>query len=357
MLTDIFARRYENRPLFESVGQRENAFFVQAYRIINEQIFRYFDSDGKVDDSAKAVWTGLHNRITMEIGVKELSPLFYSYQSEFMGKPHTNSGWNSMNYVCEVWLTKAFEDSLDPDLFVKCRLSFVELAFREREQQIALINANLPEALREAAQRDATVRGLRAEMRVPSTTSGVERITQHNDSINAVWQANVNELNERLKQAGMPLNYHGGFVQINTDALTQTQVEKPFWEVLKDPKWKNVSIDMVEALDLRDSGGRDPAFYAGKALESAIKIISAEKKWTTGKEGGASSFLNHFESKANGAFIQPWERQILNSFFSNVRNDYGHGPGSAPMPTMTIPQSDQVIEFCMSWIKSLVKRL
>lgn len=84
---------------------------------------------------------------------------------------------------------------------------------------------------------------------------------------------------------------------------------------------------------------------------------SGEKGWTTGLEKGASDFLNHLESKNNGSFVGQWERKVLQAFFTNVRNDYGHGPGSDPMPTMTDPQTDQTIEFCMSWIKSLIKRL
>ena len=42
MLTDVFFRRYANRPMFSSVGQRERALFVQSYRIINEQIWKYY---------------------------------------------------------------------------------------------------------------------------------------------------------------------------------------------------------------------------------------------------------------------------------------------------------------------------
>ena len=49
-----------------------------------------------------------------------------------MGKPYTHSGWNDMNFVVEQWLNFKFTDDLDPDMFVKRRLSFVELAFRTR---------------------------------------------------------------------------------------------------------------------------------------------------------------------------------------------------------------------------------
>lgn len=357
MLTDIFARRYENRPLFTTVGPREQALFVQAYRIINEQVFPYYGYDKKIDEKAKAIWTSIHDRLTMELGLQELSARHYSYQGEWMGKPHRYSGWYEMNSVCETWITKTFTDDLDADVFVKRRLSFIELAFRERERQITLINSQLAFELQKAAMQDLA-RTRSGGMRIPGLPqSNVERVQRGNDYVNATFKAYVTELNERLKQAGMPLNYHNGYIQITTDSLTQTQIEQPFWELVQSAKWANVSTDLATAIDLRDSGGRDPAFYAGKALESTIKIISSEKGWTTGLEKGASDFLNHLESKNNGSFISQWERKLLQAFFSNVRNDYGHGPGSDPMPTMTDPQTDQTIEFCMSWIKSLIKRL
>lgn len=357
MLTDIFARRYENRPLFTKVEHPEHALFVQAYRIINEQIFPYYEYDKKINEKAKATWTSIHDRLTMELGLKELSARYYSYQGEWMGKPRTYSGWYEMNLVCEKWITKAFTNDLDADVFIKRRLSFVELAFREREQQITLINGQLALDLQKAAMQDQTHLLVR-EILIPAVPqSNVERVQRVNDYINSTFKNNVTELNERLKQAGMPLNYHNGYIQITTDSLTNTQIEQPFWEVVQSSKWANVSTDIATAIDLRDSGGRDPAFYAGKALESTIKIISSEKGWTTGLEKGASDFLNHLESKNNGSFIDQWERKVLQAFFTNVRNDYGHGPGSDPMPTMSDSQTDQSIEFCMSWIKSLIKRL
>lgn len=352
MLTDVFFRRYADRPVFASVGSKESALIVQAYRIINEQIWKYYGYDKKVDESVKAIWTGIHDRLSMEIGVKELSPRYYSYKTELMGKPVTNSGWYDMNLVVEQWLNAGFTDDLDPDMFVKRRLSFVELAFRTREEQVAQANVEFPRRLAEAELQD---RLPPRPMTIPGKRSdGVRAI---NEGINTVFAANVHELNERLRQAGMPLHYHNGFLQIKQDEQIQEQVEQPFWLLVKEPRWKNVSIDMAEAIDRRDTGGRDPSFYAAKALESAIKIICEVKKWPTGNEKGVSDFLNHLESKANGAFIADWERQSMQRFYSDVRNDLGHGPGSKDMPNFTPQQIDQTIEFCMSWIKSLIKRL
>jgi hypothetical protein len=41
----------------------------------------------------------------MELGIKELSPKSYSYQTEWMGKPFTNAGWYDMNRVCDAYVT------------------------------------------------------------------------------------------------------------------------------------------------------------------------------------------------------------------------------------------------------------
>lgn len=286
MLTDIFARRYESRTIFTNVEQRELRLLVQAIRIINEQLFPYYNCEKKVDERAKATWTSLHDRLTMELGVKELSPRYYSYPGEWMGKPHTYSGFYDMNLVCDAFITGGYNSQWDPDVFMKIRLSFIELAFRERESQINAINSLLPNELLKAARDDAFPRRP-SGLRVPgSPQTNVERVQQHNDHVNAVFNAHVLELNTRFEQAGMPLNYHNGYIQITTDALVQSKIAQPFWVIVKEAKWANVSTDMAEALDRRDTGGRDPAFYAAKALESTIKIICEDKGWVTGKEKG-----------------------------------------------------------------------
>ena len=92
--------------------------------------------------------------------------------------------------------------------------------------------------------------------------------------MNSEFQDGVDELNTRFVQARCNLNYHNGFIQCSTDVLSEEEIEKPFWALVADTQWKNVDLDMKEALDQRDSGARDPAFYAARALESTIKIIS-----------------------------------------------------------------------------------
>lgn len=354
MLTDVFFRRYSDRPLFTSVGQKESAFFIQAYKIINEQLLKYYQYN-TVDGNAKAIWTEIHDRLSMEIGVKELSSQYYSYQTQWMGKSVPTTGRYEMNTVVENWLTLPFNESFDPDAFIKRRLSFVELAFRAREAQVLEANAKFPSELAAAELHDKTSFAVDRTMRVSGQRAiGAKAV---NEKINRDFVSNVIELNARFKQAGMPLHYHSGFIQISQDALLRDNVEKPFWELVKDAQWRNVSLDMAEAIDRRDKGSRDPSFYAAKALESTVKVICDLKGWTTGEERGVSDYLNHLETKAAGPFIEGWERQSIQRFFSDVRNDLGHGPGSKEMPNLTGPQIEHTIEFCMSWIKSLIKRL
>ncbi|AXI44525.1 hypothetical protein C1J02_19605 [Sulfitobacter sp. SK011] len=165
----------------------------------------------------------------------------------------------------------------------------------------------------------------------------------------------ANELNKRFRDARFPLHYHNGFVQIEADKLISTEIEQPFWSLVSEPLWENVDLDMKEALDQRDSGGKDPALYAAKALESTIKIISSELNITHGKENGAHNFIENIGKKDVG-FIRSWEADFLKSYFTKVRNPLGHGPGKEEMPRLTAEQTNWAIESAMSWIKLLVQR-
>jgi len=114
---------------------------------------------------------------------------------------------------------------------------------------------------------------------------------------------------------------------------------------------------MKEAVDKRDTNDRDPAWWAARALESTIKIISDKKGWTHGREKGAYSYIENLRSKKNGGFINEWEEKALKDFFTSVRAPFGHGPGSAEMPELNPTQTDWAIETCMSWAKVLIKRM
>ena len=337
VLTDIFARRYQDVPLWENFDESaRRRLLVQGFRIVSEQLFPYYEK-GKVRPGALELWDGLNKKLAMELGLKDLSARTYPYTDTYQGKPLSVAATCPTVTVCENFVCADYDGSVPADRFVKERLSFVEIAFRRREEEIADLNA--------PPSQDETMQAI-MELR-PIFGSDVKETTRS-------FRESCDELNERFRQAGAKLDYHNGIIQISPDELTTDQIERPFWNLVSAPEWENVDHDMKEAIDRRNSTGRDPAFYAARALESAIKIISEEKRWTSGKEMGAKNYLDNLQSHE---YINAWEYESLTSFFSKVRNPLSHGPGSSPKAELTLPQTDWAIEFCMSWIKNLIRRM
>lgn len=346
MLLDIFARRYATAPLRDSFEDRDRRLLVQAFRILKEDIFPYYH-EGKENPACVAIWTKLESGLSRELGQKELSQHWMSYTTKLNGQDKVQTFKYDLVSVCENWIIQP--PSGLPDEHIKYRLSLIELGFRHRETQISTQNA-IPISSSEASFA-ALIRPVGA-----TKVSNTEAAQAWRDQQSTAFRNAVEELNTRFRQAGYSLNYHNGFIQISSDDLVQAEVETPFWRLVADPTWKNVDIDMKEALDLRDSDGRDPAFYAARALESAIKIISDQKGWTHGREKGAHNYIENLTSKTN-AFITQWEGDSLKGFFTHVRNPFGHGAGSAEMPSLSRAQTDWAIGFSMSWIKSLISRM
>ena len=160
-----------------------------------------------------------------------------------------------------------------------------------------------------------------------------------------------------MNEARIPFHYHNRIFQYGTDHVTESQVYEPFWTIVKDEKWQNIDIDIKEAIDRRDSKGRDAALYALKALESTIKIISNDNGLSRGTERGAANYIDNLVSAANGRFIDVWESEQLKALFRDLRNPHGHGPGSAPQPALSGHQESWIIECSMIWIKSLINRI
>ena len=351
MLTDIFAERYSTVPIWQAYGETERRLLVQTFRIVSEQLFPYWTPEGKERDGAKATWKSMHDRLSMELGLLHLAPMGYWAQTKMGGNDHQYWVSSTLVHVCNSFVCAAYDPNVPADRFIKERLSFIEIAFRDREEAVAKANAELPEKI----AKSAAMKNLPTLLRIPELAEG--GLIAANTALNESFRANVEELNERLRRAGTGLNYHNGFIQIAEDEAIEREIEKPFWVLVKDPKWANVDTDIKEAIDRRDSGGRDPAFYAAKALESTIKIISKEKGWTHGGERGAHAYIDNLASTKNGAFISKWEQAALKLIFSDVRNELGHGPGNEPMPELSPQQTSWAIESCMAWIKSLVRRV
>jgi hypothetical protein len=345
MLTDIFAYRYAQPRLWETFYEEHRRLLVQGYQLLNDLCPFYVD--GHEDKRGKEFWTQIHDLLARELGLQELSPSyfgFYNKQDQWQGFS------KSRVQMCETWLLTEFDGKISADRHIKERLSLVEIGFREHEIFVAGLNAKLAENIAVTELFDK--RGQRRGVQVFSNSS--DRLRAANASVNAKFQTAVNELNTRFRQANCQLHYHNGFIQISEDETVAQEIETPFWKLVAAPKWKNVDHDMKEAIDLRDTGGRDPAFYAARSLESTIKIISDEKQLTHGKERGAHAYIDNLRG---AKLIEVWEMEALKDFFTKVRNPFGHGPGAAPMPSLTDHQTNWAIENSMIWIKSLIRRV
>lgn len=350
MLTDIFSHRYRETTLWNSFGEADRRFLYQAFQIVRDELLPYYDSAGKEKKGAKEIWKRIHDKLSTELGLRELSPHVFVYPTTFQGKISNHVATNILPRVCEVFLTAPFSEKTSADEYLKNRISLIEIAFQEAEAECAryiLAFESMPDPVQDFLYKSA--------LRVPGDRAAGRRsiVKNYNDEFsNAVAQ-----LNTRFRQAGYPLAYHNGHIQRYTDPVIEENVERPFWPLIAGADWKNVDIDIKDAIDLRDNNGRDPSFYAAKALESTIKIISDAKGWSHGGEKGAHNYLDNLGSKKSGAFISEWEKIVLKEFFTSVRNPFSHGAGSGKMPTLTPQQTDWSIGFCMIWIKSLIQRM
>ena len=102
---------------------------------------------------------------------------------------------------------------------------------------------------------------MEAEFAKPITDSGFSLFKKsqaasgsQSDPRKDAFRKAVQELNHRLRESRIPFHYHNGIFQSGTDGVTESQVHEPFWTLLQDPKWKNVDIDIKEAIDRRDLG-------------------------------------------------------------------------------------------------------
>ena len=117
MLTDIFLNRYSDVRLWTAFEERDRRFLVQAFRIIEEQVYPYFFGK-KIFEPARQKWETIHARLSTELGLKELSQRYYSFQSTWMGKPITQNGFLEWNTVCERFVCSAYDNSIPVDQFL-----------------------------------------------------------------------------------------------------------------------------------------------------------------------------------------------------------------------------------------------
>jgi len=314
MITDVFHKRYPGIFHFYQIIPREFAVFLrQGAQIIFQDLKPYIRDTDQLCNTA-------YSKLVRELG----HGIYDGGSAEDI----------CIGALCESYdlLNNAHGSSKQ---FFQYRFSLLELLMAEVEAEFVKPKSNLEYKLFKKSQAAYSVQS---------------------DSGKDAFRNAVQELNYRMREAGIPFHYHNGIFQYSTDQFTESQVHEPFWTLVQDQKWQNIEMDIKEAIDRRDHKGRDSALYALKALESTIKIISDENGWSRGTERGAANYIDNLVSAANGRFIDVWESEQLKALFRYLRNPHGHGPGSAPQPTLSEHQESWIIECSMIWIKSLISR-
>lgn len=356
MLTDAFFRRYEDVQLFSTFGELQRRFCGQMAQLITHEVHLRNDKAFKerAKDPAISGLTLSHDRIARELGVSALSPAYFEH---FVGfGEYRSKQWSRYlveTIICNYLNTPPTENT-NFDLYMKHRLSLIEQAFQIRADQIALRRAGLIIVLNN--QSGGSDGALIFDNISPKNVWTSTRNAIVDDHMRFASQ--IVELNERFRQAKMPLSFHNNLIQVSDDTLIEEEIERPFWSIVSDSKWTNVDLQMKEALDHRDRGERNSVSSAMNALESAIKTISDVRAWTTGTEKGAAHFIDNLVKERDGVrFITVWEKDALVKLFGDIRNAFGHGPSSGqPLPSLLPEQTAWAIDSCMVWIKNLVRR-
>lgn len=355
MLTDAFFRRYERIELFARYTDAVRKFFGQAVQIITDDLFprdKINFKEAKRDPGVIAQ-AAAHKKLARELGVEWLiNPRFNHTFTAPNGNTVNQTYDRTMENTTKLFLTQPITEQLNDDAFIKLRVSFIELCFQE---QVSYIDDRRQSLVKVIAGKNTAIDLYDALN--PAAELWANRQKREIEGLQTTFDNAVIEMNARFRQANMRLSYHNGLIQVSDDALVEEQVERPFWTIVSQPKWQNVDQLIKEAIDRRDRSERDSVTPAMQALESVIKIISTDKGWNTGKEKGAANFIDNLVAERNGKrFIEVWEKDALVHLFGRIRNSFGHGPGSHPLPTLLPEQADWAIETSMVWVKSLIRR-
>lgn len=325
----------------------------QASRMIMDELWIGSQSD-KPSEATQNSLKVVHDTLARELGLDWLSDRWWFSSNTWNGNTSRQSHEYTHAQICKNFLVAVPTSSDQIDRFLKDRISLIELAFQLRARQVNAANVNLPKELAEAEAKDKAASKFSNH---PAAQGRVRYAQIKNEIMNKAFASSVAELNERMRLAQYPLDYHNGLIQFAQNKLTTDIVAKPFWALVAAPVWNSVDQQMKEAIDRRDRGDRTAPFHAVCALESTIKIISDTKGWTRGDEKGAASFIDNLVSQKNGRLIEVWESEALKTMFSDVRNPFAHGPGQSTLPSLSVQQTDWTIDTAMSWIKSLVRRI
>ena len=164
----------------------------------------------------------------------------------------------------------------------------------------------------------------------------------------------TNQLNQRLHQAGIPLYYDKGMLRYSKDAIIEKNIEEPFWEVVRDPKWNQANRHMKKAMDIIRYDKTNAVKEAALALESIIKEVYLTRKNIS--DDKHLKILECIDYLFSENVIAEHECKIMKIFFSKSRNPTSHAKRASAKGGPVEWSHDEAVwnvDFCMSTIRRL----
>lgn len=346
MITDIFLRRYPEYKL-----EITKALFVQLFNIYDDHHIGIHSALlDKVEGYTYSGFADEHIRII----VLSMQKFCHELGCENLDKSeYTQPDWGFSNY--RIFKNYVFDESILPIE----KISFFEILFRDTAEHFLSEIEFLKNQIPEYEEHSLKIQELSKIQNTKYYDGDNEKLKKAKPQLERkilALEKIQDNINQRLKLNKAQLSYHNGYFQNSTDSVIEEQIAAPFWKLISEPKYKNVETDMLQAIYIYDSNGRDPAFYAAKALESMLKIICEDKKIITGEEKLTSHYIDKLNSAKNGTIIINHEKEELLSMFRIRNTRGGHGPGSEEMLTLNSQQTLRYIHAAMVWISNLAIR-
>lgn len=157
----------------------------------------------------------------------------------------------------------------------------------------------------------------------------------------------VEELNARFKLNGMGYSYGQGRIVRLDSTFTHTELTQPTVMLLQGKKFAGANDEFLNAFEHYKHGrNKECLSDCLKALESTMKIICNEKRWTYDKQRATASQL--IKICFDNQLIPSWAQnqftslqQLITSGVPTVRNRLGgHGQGQVPQAV-----SDEIVRY------------
>lgn len=157
----------------------------------------------------------------------------------------------------------------------------------------------------------------------------------------------IDEVNTRLRENGIRIRYYNGRLEPTSDSLVEERVEKVFWDLISEDRWRKASDYMKEAIDRMNSDSNSSVSNACLSLESVIKEVCQNGGGTIGK---CASKLQKDERISKFFYYE------IKKFDAHVRSSKMHTEKSSSGECI-YGLSHEDVEYIISYTMVLIKRL